>query len=250
MHRDHHASLNHHLAGPLSPQCDQHERNRLVELKPSPGADTVAESPEPQPQPCLRRFTANLAASACNQGDRKFRSRQGRCLSSYAFSLIRGAHAAPPAATSTRLRCYGPCCRGSTAAARPCSSKLPPAVAGPRRQATGGALGCHRKALAGGLSPSLGTCSAQPRCPRGPRGESSLAWSTCFEAPQTPPAAQTARLKSPCCEPEPQDWLRAAAGPPSTRPPPLLKTGVWAGASWRELGESLGPGRPGWPEAL
>jgi len=172
---------------------DQHERNRLVELKPSPWFArrwlNRTEAVKPQNLP-LRRISCNWAASALNQGDRKFRS-AARALrpGSYAVPYIRGAMQAPPARPAPR-----PCaCSRLLARAPPprqtlqqqcCTSSCRPSTA-----STGGQRSAANRSVGRRPAPPWALQRwRQPRCPWAHGEESSLAPGRLPSKPRQTPA--------------------------------------------------------------
>ncbi|APD47509.1 sigma-70 family RNA polymerase sigma factor [Synechococcus sp. CS-602] len=233
------ASLNPTLLGRYHRSADQHERNRLVELN----LPLVRKVADRQSRSTNLPFDdlLQLGCLGLIKAIESFDPGKGVALSSYAVPYIRGAmqhhlrDQHPPLRCSRLLRELHR--RGQTLQQQ-CLHQQLPALDG---KALAAALGCQperwQEACALHWALQLRSLDA----PVGHGEESSLALVDLLEAPQTPhPCRPDSPAESPCCEPEPQDWLRLRLGRLDPDLRQLLEGRVLAGASWRELGEALG----------
>ena len=234
------AALNARLLDRYRTSRDHRDRNRLVELN----LPLVRQQADRQSRTTSLPFDdlVQLGCLGLIRAIERFEPSQAQALSSYAVPYIRGAmqhhlrDQHQPLHCSRQLRELH--CRGQRLQQQRLHQQLP--ALGEHDLAA--ALGCRverwREACALHLALRIRSLDA-PAATAGDDSERPLLAQ--LEARQSPhPCRPDSLAESPCCDAEPQHWLRQRLGRLDPAQRQLLEGRVLEGASWRELGELVG----------
>ncbi|PZU99156.1 MAG: hypothetical protein DCF24_09670 [Cyanobium sp.] len=230
------ASLNASLLARYRASADPRDRNRIVELN----LPLVRQVAERQSRTTSLPFEdlVQLGCLGLIRAIERFDPHQAQALSSYAVPYIRGAMQHHLRDHHQPLRCSRQLrelhCRGQRL------QQQSPALSEAELAA---ALGCRvdrwREACALHRALRIRSLDAPAAAADGDGG--SLPLLAQIEASQPPhPCRPDSSVESPCCDAEPQDWLRRRLGRLDPAHRRLLEGRVLEGASWRELGELVG----------